>query len=293
MPRKSPTEKSEMFGFFDSADQRVFTETQLSGILREHGTEWHLPPTMSRTRFIDLLTSEGKLRHVEYSPVNHPDARRLRRYIWGEASPFQTGLSLQSRGAYLSHGTAVFLHALNDQIPATIYINKEQSQKEFGKSELTQGGIDRAFAGKQRESTFVYTDGQRRFVLLAGKHTDRLEVSDLRLGDELLEVTRIERTLIDIAVRPVYAGGVFQVLEAFRNAQPRISVSTLLATLKKLDYVYPYHQTIGFYMQRAGYDASQYGRLKALGLDYDFYAAHGIREPEYSSDWRLFFPKGL
>jgi hypothetical protein len=293
MPRRSSTERSKLFGFFDSADQRVFTEAQLSAILKEYGSEWRLPQTMSKRRFIDLLTTEGKLRHIEFTPINHPSARRISRYTWGEASPFQMGLSLQSKGAYLSHGTAVFLHSLNDQIPTTIYVNREQSPKDFGTSELTQAGIDRAFAGKQRESTFVYTFGQWRFVLLAGKHTGRLEVSDLRFGDELLDVTKIERTLIDIVVRPVYAGGTFQVMEAFRNARSRISVSTLIATLKKLDYVYPYHQAIGFYMERAGYDPAQYGRLKALGLEYDFYIGHGIREPEHNSDWRLFFPKGL
>ena len=36
--------------------------------------------------------------------------------------------------------------------------------------------------------------------------------------DETLKVTGIERTLIDIAVRPVYAGGVFEVLKAYKLA---------------------------------------------------------------------------
>jgi hypothetical protein len=164
--------------------------------------------------------------------------------------------------------------------------------KTLGQANSPKPGSTEHLREKQRESTFVYTFGQWRFVLLAGKHTGRLEVSDLRFGDELLDVTKIERTLIDIVVRPVYAGGTFQVMEAFRNARSRISVSTLIATLKKLDYVYPYHQAIGFYMERAGYDPAQYGRLKALGLEYDFYIGHGIREPEHNSDWRLSSQRG-
>jgi hypothetical protein len=93
-----------------------------------------------------------------------------------------------------------------------------------------------------------------------------------------LRVTGIDRTLIDIAVRPAYAGGVFQVLDAYRGAKHRASVGNILAALKALDYMYPYHQAIAFYMQHAGWPASRYDRLKKLGLEHDFYLAHDIRE---------------
>lgn len=61
-------------------------------------------------------------------------------------------------------------------------------------------------------------------------------------------MTKLERTLIDIAVRPNYAGGVHHVLEAYAAAKSRVSVNVLLATLQKMEYVYPYHQVIGFYI---------------------------------------------
>ena len=129
---------------------------------------------------------------------------------------------------------------------------------------------------------------------MSGKYTERLEVGPLPVdtGEEV-DVTRIERTLVDIAVRPDYAGGIYQVLEAYRTAKDRISVNTLIAILKKLDYVYPYHQSIGFYMDRAGYDESRTKRLLALGTSLDFYLTYGIKDRKYDRKWRLFFPKGF
>jgi predicted transcriptional regulator of viral defense system len=213
------------------------------------------------------------------------------RYVWKQASPYEIALSLKRR-AYLCHATALFLHGLAEQIPSRIFVNAEQSPKPAGGT-LTQDGIHRAFANEQRESNFIFSFNDDQAVLLWGKHTNQLEVTQMDYSGTKLSVTGLERTLIDIVVRPSYSGGVFQVLEAYRRAQSRVSIGTLIATLKKLAYVYPYHQSIGFYMQRAGYPEKQYERLRALGLGHDFYLSYGLREKEYVSQWRLFTPKGL
>lgn len=106
-------------------------------------------------------------------------------------------------------------------------------------------------------------------------------------------MTNIERTLIDLSVRPVYGGGVGNVLAAYQRAKERVSVKALLATLKRLDYVYPYHQAIGFYMERAGFDAPSCHKLCRLGLKFDFYLCHNIRNKAYDGFWRLYYPKGV
>jgi predicted transcriptional regulator of viral defense system len=60
---------------------------------------------------------------------------------------------------------------------------------------------------------------------LSGKNTNRLEVSQLRDPQgQLVDATKLERTLIDIAVRPAYAGGVFEVMTTRARDRPQAAV---------------------------------------------------------------------
>ena len=77
-------------------------------------------------------------------------------------------------------------------------------------------------------------------------------------------------------------------------AQERVPVNRLVAYLRRLDYVYPYHQAIGFYMDRAAnYRPAQLKLLSEFPFEFDFYLVHGLKEHEYSAKWRLFHPPGV
>ncbi len=279
--------------FLQREPRRVYRKSDIPGILSPvRRLEWKLPSDLRTKPFLEELLASGLLRVMELKSPKYPGKNQIR-YIFGEASPFELALSLQ-HGSYLSHGSAVLLHALTDQIPQTVYLNIEQSPKPAPLGGLAQAGLDRAFAGAQRESTFSYHLGTTSIVVLSGKNSGRLEVGSMPGPDGVeLSVTRLERTLIDIAVRPVYGGGVYQVLEAFKGARGKSSVNVLLATLKKLGYLYPYHQAIGFYMERAGYPESALQRVEALGMEHSFYLTHGLREKAFDPRWRLFYPKGM
>jgi predicted transcriptional regulator of viral defense system len=283
--------KSSIIEFFNQYPSRVFTLEELSTIMFSQSEEWNLAVKQSVSGFIDFLIENTKLKMITLESDFFP---RLNRFIWGEPSIYAIAQSIK-KNSYISHGSAVFLHGLTDLIPKTIYVNLEQSPKPRYGNSLQQENIHRAFSRPQRPTKFVYEYEEYKIVVTNGKFTNRLEVSPLNTGNsEILDVTRIERTLIDIVIRPAYAGGVFEVLKVFQTAKDFISVQTLLATLKKLDYIYPYHQSIGFYMEKAGYPEKQWSRFQQLGINYDFYIAYKLPEnKKFDPTWRLFYPDGL
>ncbi|HVV17388.1 MAG TPA: hypothetical protein VHH90_09320 [Polyangia bacterium] len=302
MTRSVPLWESQAVAFFEKNPQKVFLRTEFARILTEQETEWGAPRSLTPSRLIKVLYRRG-LREVDFVQERLPDSasgetppkptKTLTRLAWGDPNPYSLGASLRT-GAYLSHASAVFLHGLTQEVPKTIYVNKEQSEKPSDPSSLTQEALDRAFQNKQRVSTYIFVHNDNRFVLLSGKHTNRLEVSNVEIeGGATVPATKLERTLIDITVRPLYAGGVFEVAKAFQAAKERVSVSTLVATLKKLEYVYPYHQAIGYYMERAGFSGRQLDRVRSLGLTYRFYLANSLHNPRLVPEWNLWVPDGL
>ncbi|MDE2166797.1 MAG: hypothetical protein KGJ66_10740 [Alphaproteobacteria bacterium] len=283
--------KDDIVSLFSKAPQKVYSEARLAGLLLENRALWRLPHHTTTTDLIRFLAKQGGLQAHKFRSEAYQ--REIIRYSWGQASPLELAISIKSR-AYFCHATAVIAHGLAKLGDKTIYLNAEQSPKWFDPAPPTQDAIDRAFSGNQRQSKLIYKYRGMSVVMISGKNTNRLGVEEISgPASEKIPVTNLERTLIDIAVRPAYAGGASQVLRAYRAAKDRVSVQRLLAILAKLDYVYPYHQSIGFLMQRAGYPQRDYAPLRKLGLDLNFYLAYAMDQRDYCEEWRLFYPKGL
>ena len=287
--------KRDIVSFFDEHPSQIFGYKELAAILSQKRDFWRLAERTNTQQFITFLIEKSKLTQLVYP---FPD-RTETRYVWGERPLLEVLLTLK-KDAYFSHYTAVRMHGLTEQVPKTIYLNHEQKpkSKDSAQPHLEQDQIASAFSRPPRISQNAIDFEGYRVCMINGMHTNCLGVvnEDVTYDGNSkvhVRVTNIERTLIDITVRPVYSGGPFEVAKAFLMAKEQVSVNAMAAMLRKLNYVYPYHQAIGFYLERAEYKSNLLDLLRSFPMEHDFYLAHQMGETEYVKDWRLFIPKGF
>lgn len=283
--------KSQIRDYFQLQNRSLFTLDMLSLILQENKVKWLLANATTVDNFINFLMDSGIIKRK--ISIQLPKDKVTLRYITRECSDFEIALSIYP-DSFLSHYSAVYIHQLTDNVPKTIYINKEQPEKNrYSEKKLTQEGIDRAFSHPMRKTNQIAEFDNLYIYMLNGKQTGNAGVEFINHFGNEIPTTGIERTLIDIVVRPEYAGGIYDILEAYKRAKDRCSSNVLISLLKKMDYTYPYYQAIGFYMEKAGYSDKILKRLESFEFKYNFYLGYDIKEKEYSERWRLFYPKGF
>lgn len=281
--------ETKIVEYFDQSGKYAFTFEELSQTLYDFRSKWGIAKTVRLDYFIQLLKENG-LNEIKFQWFG----KDIRRFNWrNKASDFQIIQAIKPTG-YFNFYSAMEFHGLTDQIPEVIYFNSEQSSEGArGRgSTLTQEGIDRAFSKPPRRTKNVTTFQDKTLIMLNGMNTDRLGVISTERGFSITDPTR---TLIDSMVRPQYCGGPEEVLEALKRALDDSLTSTnqLLAYLKKLDYVYPYHQVMGFYLDHLGVKSPILNIIGSMEKNFDFYLYHDVKNPTYNEKWRLYVPSFL
>lgn len=277
----------------------VLTEAALREILRENRKYWRLSNRETQRVFISFMLEKTKLRQFLIDLPRRP----IHGYTWGEVPLMESMLQLVP-GSYFSHYTAVRLHGLTEQVPKTLYLSREKQRgQDPDKAALrsySQADIDTSFAKPDRESVNqadMLEEGVRVVLLDAVAHEGAgIMAGKVNLGGERalnLRYTNLERTLIDIAIRPIYAGGIFEVAKAFEHAQGKLSVNAMNALYRKLRPYYPHHQRIGYYLERAGYKPSLIELFRRYPMEHDFYLTHNMDKTVYNERWRLHLPEGF
>ncbi|MFH0878252.1 MAG: hypothetical protein V2A34_00925, partial [Lentisphaerota bacterium] len=100
--------------------------------------------------------------------------------------------------------------------------------------------------------------------------------------------------LIDSVVSPHYNGGIASVYSYFINAKKRLKIAKLVHIYKQMDLQYPYGQSIGFLLDRAGMKNHAAVIMKSFPPARNFFIDHSAKSSwTYDPKWRIHYPAGL
>lgn len=275
---------------FQQIKKNIYTFSEIKKIIDENSDSWGVSGNKSyRAVITDLIE------HTTFKKwVFNFSSQKETKYTYGEFSDLEL-ISQLKRKSFFCYYTAMYLHNLTEQHPSVYYISVEQTPKFFDSNNtLKQERIDLAFKNKPRSTNNIAEYKNYKIYLISGKSSHNLGVVDYNIENTQVKITDLERTLLDATVRPEYSGGVFEVMKAYKNAAKKISVKKLYDYLKKMDYIYPYHQCIGFYLEKTDLiSEKEISVFLKKGVKYNFYLAHGFKSLDYSDKWKLYYPRGF
>ena len=248
--------KDQIEATFDANERLIYRLADLRKILKPYQILDEINQvklTVNIEIIIKFLIAESHLHSVKFY-IYRPETV----YFWRSVTDYQLLPAIKPKG-YYSHLSAVYFHDFIEIDPDNHYFNNEQPEHGTIIKNLEQNRIDLAFANMQRVSSARTLLNGKIFWCISGKQTGNYGIIQKEISPGvIIPITNLERTLVDIVVRPTYAGGPKQILRVFQQAKSKISILRLAETLHALEYIYPYHQSIGFYLERAGvYDRQE------------------------------------
>lgn len=286
----------------------ILNRTNIINILNKLRSEDKIIQSTSISNFLRYAVDILGL-FEEITIFDERKGETLSRYIatYTKVSPYEIALSLLSK-SFLTHYSALYINDLTINNPKDIYINKEQSKKHINSSknikQITQGRVDYAFSKKMRSTSTTYNFSYHkefyRVHVLNSKNTQNTGVISAKpIGfSKQIEVTNVERTLIDVVVRPKYSGGVKEILESYIRAEGKVNIDKLLDYLDKFDYAYPYHKSILFFLKYAKYDEKDIAKIILRYNDdprnkIKFYVDYQIVNRKLDEETGVYYPKIL
>lgn len=207
---------------------------------------------------------------------------------------------------YYSHHTALYLNQLTLNQSNTLYIknNTKKADVDRERGNFNQKRIDITFSKPMRKSNVInylsWSGKNYEIVMLEGLHIGEYGLKKLEMSADFhssIQYSDIEKTLIDIVVRPAYSGGMNTVVEAFSIARDSVSVTKMAHYLNLLNMNYPYERNIALFMKKAGYDATMINsflsKISLKEVDYIFYLDYQMINKQLDEELKIYYPSNL
>ncbi len=243
--------------------------------------------TLDQAREIapDIGLSMGYLRQALHHLTNSGWLVRLRKGLYAISSTvpgvapiheFEIAMALV-RPAAISHWTAMHHHHLTEQIPRRVFIltTTKTNIPRIRNRDETGLKSKNLYRIKDVPYQFVQVNPQRFF----GVHK-------VWIGETRVNITNVERTLLDCLTYPRYCGDFPQVLHSFRVAADFLDLERIMDYALKLDAATA--KRLGWILENQGFKAASLEPLLAISIKgYRLLDPTGSRKGRCNRRWMI------
>ena len=288
----SKNEKTKFIDLFKTPQR----QSQLASCAHEamEGTRYR-----DAASFIGALKEEGILTAHTLKAKNNKTVTIYSSSPLDKINPYGLAAKMFPAG-YFCNLSSIYFHSLTNQIPKTIYIcNETISEQLKTRADGVNNTLLRsAFIKPHRHTSYVFAVNDCKIAVVDRKKKSGHGVVKIHAHNTLLpnnsRITSIERALIDAVVSPQYNGGIVSVYTYFKKARQKIDAQQLMDIYCKLDFIYPYSQVLGFFLDNIGLQKQASDIYDDYPPQFKFFVDHNAKASwNYDEKWKLYYPNGL
>lgn len=189
------------------------------------------------------------------------------------------------KNSFFSMSTALNIQGLSQYRSDFIFVSKERITRiKQDNIHLTQEDIDKAFAKKPRRTNAYDKLDDHIVILLESNNTDAFEIIEYN-G---YRVSSINRAFVEIITNIHYFQSSTKVIEVFCAIKHDLDIDKIYTIIEKFDYIYPYFQLAGYYLEKIGYSKEELHRFFARKSSLRFYTEKNKEQYFFDEYWNIY-----
>ncbi|MEA1915187.1 MAG: hypothetical protein U9N30_07705 [Campylobacterota bacterium] len=194
--------------------------------------------------------------------------------------------SLESK-SFFSMSTALNIQDISTFRNDFIFISKISTPKYNynDHNQLTQDSIDSAFKKAPRKTKNYGTKDGKNIVILEPKSANMNTI----INFNGYKVSSINRTFIEMIVNVQYFKSPKHLIDLFINLKDKIDPKRVCIIIENFDFIYPYQQLAGFYLEKVGFSRKELTYFKKEVKKFKFYTQKAKSEYQYDSYWQIYY----
>lgn len=244
-----------------------FSNVDISRIKDELKKKSLIPENMSYDRFFNRLIDEG----LNTFTLSIQGSYKTRYSFKKNLDHDLFASILSGKKTFLSMTTSLRFQGLTDYRNDVIFISREQSDKGYYDHEnvLEQNAIDKAFRqGTPRYSNSIGELDGKNYVFLSPKYSDCYGVITMKNG---VKVSSINRSFVEMIINIHYFKTYTTIINIFKPLKEKLDIKEIYEFIKLLNYIYPYFQCAGFYLEQIGFCKDELIEFKNCVSNLNFY----------------------